>query len=188
MYTTCVCNDTDWVLTADGTTSCDWGLPWKKDTTTVVVEVTNTTTGRIWMDRNLGASQVATSSTDAAAYGDIYQWGRAADGHQLRTSATTTILSTTDTPGHGDFITSDNWTASPYDWRVTQNGNLWHGVSDINNPCPAGFRLPTDTELNAERESWSSQDSAGAFNSPLKLVTAGYRDHSDGTLTSVGNT
>jgi len=39
-------------------------------------------TGKIWMDRNLGASQVATSSTDAAAYGDLYQWGRAADGHE----------------------------------------------------------------------------------------------------------
>ena len=47
---------------------------------TVVSEVTNSTTGAIWMDRNLGASQVATSSTDAASYGDLYQWGRAADG------------------------------------------------------------------------------------------------------------
>ena len=31
--------------------------------------------GTIWMDRNLGAIQVATSSTDADAYGDLYQWG-----------------------------------------------------------------------------------------------------------------
>jgi hypothetical protein len=31
--------------------------------------VYNPTTGKYWMDRNLGASQVATSSTDAAAYG-----------------------------------------------------------------------------------------------------------------------
>jgi hypothetical protein len=37
------------------------------------------------MDRNLGASQVATSSTDPASYGDLYQWGRPADGHQIRT-------------------------------------------------------------------------------------------------------
>jgi hypothetical protein len=55
---------------------------------TTVVEVTNPTTGKTWMDRNLGATQVATSSTDAAAYGDLYQWGRRADGHQCRTSAT----------------------------------------------------------------------------------------------------
>ena len=32
-------------------------------------------TGKIWMDKNLGATQVATSSTDAASYGDLYQWG-----------------------------------------------------------------------------------------------------------------
>ena len=40
-------------------------------TLTLTPVVTNPTTGEIWMDRNLGASQVATSSTDAAAYGDL---------------------------------------------------------------------------------------------------------------------
>ena len=35
---------------------------------TVVIEVTSKT-GRIWMDRNLGASQVATSSTNVASFG-----------------------------------------------------------------------------------------------------------------------
>ncbi|SMN17648.1 hypothetical protein CRYPA_1272 [uncultured Candidatus Thioglobus sp.] len=29
----------------------------------------------MWLDRNLGATQVAASSTDSAAYGDLYQWG-----------------------------------------------------------------------------------------------------------------
>ena len=47
--------------------------------------VTNPATGRTWMDRNLGASRVATGNTDAEAYGDLYQWGRAADGHQKET-------------------------------------------------------------------------------------------------------
>jgi len=42
-----------------------------KDTTTAVVDVVSTT-GKTWMDRNLGATQQATSSTDAAAYGDMY--------------------------------------------------------------------------------------------------------------------
>ena len=37
--------------------------------------VENPLTGRTWIDRNLGASQVATSPTDTAAYGDLYQWG-----------------------------------------------------------------------------------------------------------------
>ncbi|MCD4736862.1 MAG: hypothetical protein K8R53_12530, partial [Bacteroidales bacterium] len=38
--------------------------------------VVNDVTGKVWLDRNLGASQVATSSTDTNAYGDLYQWGR----------------------------------------------------------------------------------------------------------------
>lgn len=58
-------------------------------TPTEIVEVLNLITGRVWMDRNLGASRVATSSTDEAAYGDLYQWGRFGDGHQCRKSDTT---------------------------------------------------------------------------------------------------
>jgi hypothetical protein len=137
-----------------------------------VPQVTNPITGKIWMDRNLGASQVATSSTDAAAYGDLYQWGRATDGHQIRTSGTTETLSSTDTPGHSNFITAPN---SPYDWRSPQNVNLWQGVNGVNNPCPTGFRIPTSTEFEAERLSWSSNDAIGAFTSPLKLPMAGFR-------------
>ena len=140
-------------------------------------------TGKIWMDRNLGATQVATSSTDAASYGDLYQWGRGTDGHQIRTSPTTTTLSTTDNPGNGNFILAPS---TPFDWRSPQNDNLWQGVNGINNPCPSGYRLPTETELNAERLSWSANTSVGAFASPLKLPMAGYRFVSDGSLSGVG--
>ena len=160
-FTTCACNGYKWVLTADGTTDCRWN------------EHTVLSAGQIWMDRNLGASQVATSPTDSAAYGDLYQWGRGADGHQLRTSGTTLTLSSTDDPGHGDFIIYG--TTTYYDWRSPQNHNLWQGIAGINNPCPAGFRLPTDTEFDTELLSWSSLDYIGAFDSPLKLTMAGLR-------------
>jgi len=152
---------------------------------TTVVEVTNSSTGKIWMDRNLGASQVATSSTDANSYGDLYQWGRGSDGHQCRNSATTTTLSSIDVPGHGDFILAPS---SPFDWRSPQNTNLWQGVNGVNNPCPSGYRLPTETEINDERLSWSpNNNSAGAFASPLKLPMAGGRYDSDGLLYNVGS-
>ena len=141
---------------------------------TAVVEVTNPTTGKIWMDRNLGASQAATSSTDAAAYGDLYQWGRRSDGHQCRTSNTTTTLSSSDQPAHGDFITISMLDA-PTDWRSPQNSNLWQGVNGINNPCPNNFRLPTSSELDSERLSWISSDASGALSSPLKFPLAGRR-------------
>jgi uncharacterized protein (TIGR02145 family) len=149
---------------------------------TTVVDVTNPITGRIWMDRNLGATQVATSSTDANSYGDIYQWGRRADGHQCRTSPTTATLSSIDQPVHGNFILAPN---APHDWLSPQNA-LWQGVNGVNNPCPSGYRIPTETEMNDERLSWSQNNSVGAFTSPLKWPMAGFRYHIDGLL-SVGS-
>jgi hypothetical protein len=159
-----------------------------------VPTVTNPITGETWMDRNLGASQQATSSTDYLAYGALFQWGRAADGHECITwtsstngtpqSSTTSTLATSNTPGHSDFITNGS---SPYDWRSTQNDNLWQGVSGINNPCPSGYRLPTEAEWEAERTSWSNNNAAGAFASPLKLPVAGRRSNSDGSLYIVGS-
>jgi hypothetical protein len=160
-----------------GTVHCN-GTP------TAVVDVTNPVTGKTWMDRNLGATRVATSSTDSQAYGDLYQWGRRSDGHQCRTSATTSTLSSTDQPAHGSFITTNS---GNYDWRSPQNNNLWQGINGTNNPCPTGYRLPTETEINAERLSWSANTSVGAFASPLKLPMAGRRNFSNGSLSGVGS-
>lgn len=151
---------------------------------TAVVDVINPVTGKTWMDRNLGASQVATSSTDALAYGDLYQWGRRADGHQCRNSATTSTLSSTDQPSHGNFI-RNSW--GNLDWRNPQNNNLWQGTTGINNPCPNGYRLPTDSELNNESLSWNTLNALGAYNSPLKLTMAGARNYQNGSTLSVGS-
>jgi hypothetical protein len=142
-----------------------------------------------WMDRNLGASQVATSSTDPLSYGDLYQWGRASEGHEDRSSGITSTNATSAVPNDGNswdglFITED---ISPRDWLDPQVGTLWQGVSGTNNPCPAGYRLPTETEFDCERDNWISQDAAGAFASPLKLPMAGRRDASDGSLDYVGS-
>jgi hypothetical protein len=150
---------------------------------TLVVDVTNPTTGKTWMDRNLGATQVATSSTDAAAYGDLYQWGRGNDGHQCRTSSTTTTLSATDQPGHGNFITV---TSGLMDWRSPQNPNLWQGVNGVNNPCPNGYRVPTEVEWENETINWISSISIDGFPSNLKIPEAGFRSNATGLLTDVG--
>ena len=150
-----------------------------------VVEVINPSTGKTWMDRNLGASRVATSRTDADAYGDLYQWGRRSDGHQCRNSSTTSTLSSIDQPAHGHFITTTS-----DDWRSPLNDNLWQGVSGTNNPCPEGFRLPTISELDAERLSWTGPDSVGAvgaYASPLKWTQAGHRRRDNASLTDVGS-
>ena len=82
-------------------------------------------TGRIWMDRNLGASQVASALDDALAFGDLFQWGRNIDGHQVRTSGTTATRSSSDTTGHGNFILT---VGLPVNWRNPQNDNLWQPI------------------------------------------------------------
>ncbi len=179
-------NGTAWVTVPKGNEgqvlTFSGGVPaWKSEAGNNFV--INPATGKVWMDRNLGASQVATSSTDAAAYGYLYQWGRATDGHQIRTSGTTSTLSNSDTPGHGNFIIV---LSNPYDWRSPQNDNLWQGVSGTNNPCPSGYRLPTAAEWAAERASWSIDNTAGAFASPLKLPAAGARADNNGVLFNVG--
>lgn len=152
---------------------------------TAIVNVTNPLTGKIWMDRNLGASRAAINKTDTLAYGDLYQWGRRSDGHQCRTSPTTTTLSSNDQPANGNFILSPN---SPFDWRSPQSNNLWQGVNGVNNPCPGGYRLPTDAELFAERTSWNDNTTwSGGFLTPLKFPMAGHRSiSSNGNIFNVG--
>jgi hypothetical protein len=149
---------------------------------TKVLEVTNPITGRTWMDRNLGASQAATSPTDSLACGDLYQWGRGADGHQCRNSGTTSSLSNTDQPNHANFILTANY---PNDWRSIQNSNLWQGVNGVNNPCPFGYRIPTINELDAERTSWTQSNDSIAYNTHLKLPFSGSR-FPDGSLRHLG--
>ena len=162
----------------------------------VVTYGTVSSTGsKCWLDRNLGSSQVAASSTDAASYGDLFQWGRSADGHErvnrvagdgITTSSNSVLEATvnTDSPTNGNFILTNT---TPYDWRIAQNNTLWNGVNGINNPCPSGYRIPSEDELEAERLSWGSNNNAlGAISSPLRLPMSGYRGNSNGSLYGIG--
>ena len=151
-------------------------------------------TGQIWMDRNLGASRVATSSTDPASYGDLYQWGRPADGHQIRTSAITATLAANTTPGHANFITITG-SEAPYDWTIPHTGDVdgalrsaFFAKTDGSGICPTGFNVPTEAQLKAEVDIWDTTNNAavGAFNSVLKLPVAGARIRQTGKLGNVG--
>ena len=139
-------------------------------------------TGKIWMDKNLGAASVATSSSDAASYGDLYQWGRKDDGHQIRTSATAAGPVAAGAEG-ANFITNST---IPNDWLSTQDSNRWYGEASVNDPCPAGYRVPNDYEWQEERNTWATKNTAGAFTT-LKLPLAGHRYFGSGTLFSVGS-
>lgn len=161
-----------------GTQHCNPVFP------TEVVDVTNPVTGRTWMDRNLGASRVAISSTDMQSYGDLYQWGRFSDGHQCRTSGITDVLSNSDNPGHGSYIINN---ISPYDWRSPQNNSLWQIPVNTNNPCPIGYRVPSVEEFNEEVATWTGSGANAAYNSVLKLPLAGGRNTANGNLHDTNN-
>ena len=153
---------------------------------TIVIDVINPITGKTWMDRNLGATQVASNSLDTNSFGSYYQWGRRNDGHQCKNSPLTTTLSSTDQPNHGSLILTDP-NMNSFDWRFPSNDNLWQGVNGINNPCPIGYRLPTQSEFNAERLSWSSNNITGAFGSTLKLPASGNRNAINGSVDTFSN-
>ena len=141
--------------------------------------------GNCWLDRNLGATQVATAYNDAAAYGWYYQWGRGFDGHQITSSSTTNTLSSTNDPGHANFILL--LATPPFDWRVPQNDALWQGVNGINNPCPNTFRLPTDAEWINLISAENITNSTTAYNSSLKITVPGYRQGGNNLFSAVGN-
>lgn len=143
--------------------------------------VITTGTGRTWLDRNLGASQVATSATDVDAYGGLYQWGRNTDGHQLRSSPSVVGPVAAGSEG-ANFITT---TSSPNDWLITQDDVRWNGsTKGAHDPCPAGFRIPTIDEWITEINSFTDGNTTGGFN-VLKLTIGGYRQASSGNTTSV---
>ena len=148
------------------------------------------------MDRNLGARRVATALNDVLSYGNHYQWGRPADGHEITVwnGATTTsgrgfadataleALSATTTPGHPNFILTN---AVPYDWLATQaDPDRW--VSANQGPCPAGYHVPTNTEWNTADTFGAWNNNTDTYNSALKLPSAGYRLRINGLLYTQG--
>ena len=143
--------------------------------------IISATTQKRWLDRNIGATRAATSATDYLAYGDLFQWGRPADGHQLMnwTSATTgapvngttTILAPTDNPGNNLFIVLD----ANGRWRSDATSLRWE--ANPQGPCPFGWHVPSRTEWTNE----NLVNGSTAF-TKIKIVLAGQRRRADGNL------
>lgn len=150
--------------------------------------------GNIWLQQNLGSTQVATSATDTNAYGDTFQWGRWDDGHQKRNAATGPTPAVNNPSGLG---TGSNtfYTGSPSWWTGGALSDTWTAVnagssSSTNDcdPCKAlgpDWHLPTQQEWAAAIDSENINSPAQAYNSHLKLITGGNRN-SSGNFDFVG--
>ncbi len=145
--------------------------------------------GKLWFDRNLGARQAPTSATDANSYGDYYQWGRKGDGHQCANSTiSSTPVTGPDANNGGQFIL--NGGVGNYSWETTtgtstQTNGWWAADASggINNPCPVGWRPPTQPELSAALHVIPSGYNGA---STLKLPLNGQRQRVNGVLVNVG--
>jgi len=139
-------------------------------------------TGRIWLDRNMGASEKCElSGATPACYGDYYQWGRTNDGHHLSTSTTSATAETAISGTSANFIiTWQDW--SDVDADGTLRSSSLNSVSS--NPiCPTGYVVPTIAELKAETIGASNLYILDNLISFLALPAAGYRIIADGNIT-----
>jgi uncharacterized protein (TIGR02145 family) len=158
-------------------TTFEKSLTWKGVSYGAVV---SPVTQRVWLDRNLGASQVCTAHDDTACYGDYYQWGRETDGHEKSTSATTKTVATDIINAGSEYVTWSDWTAADSDGALrAANWSKTDGTSI----CPVGYRVPIIDELYAENAAFEGDTAVyynlKAFNSFLKFPSAGIRYSGD---------
>lgn len=154
--------------------------------------------GWVWLQQNLGSPQVASSATDAAAYGDLFQWGRWDDGHQQRSPGNVVDgMPTPNNPSglnlsgdnpfykgggitwYNDGTVGDTWTAATPAAATATNGC---------DPCKqifgAGWQLPSLSDWQTVLGAEGVNNIANGFASNLKLTAGGGRNE---LLGSVGD-
>lgn len=148
--------------------------------------------GKIWLQQNLGSTKTAASLTDSDAYGDLFQWGRWDDGHQLRNS---NLMASAPLPNNPAGLSGGN--ASFYSAGYNSSSNFWSGgipsdswnavnFSSANttngaDPCKSiglNWRLPTIDEIDAVMAAENITEYNSALASNLKLIPAGTKDYS----------
>ena len=148
-------------------------------------------TGKVWLDRNLGAARVCTSFNDNACYGDYYQWGRNFDGHQDSMSAITKIHATDINNAGSLFITdyASDWTKETVEKKIDYNGvkrSANWSKTDGSSVCPVGFRVPTLLEVKAEIVESSLSLRNNVSTTFLKMPFSGGRSGYTGEMDGLG--
>ena len=168
--------------------------------------------GLKWATRNLDAHGKFVENPEDN--GALFQWGRVGDGHEQPTSPRYPTDDASDENGvvsgtqnfdsngqvvnthaaYGKFIKQVD---DPWPWRLPKDDCLWNSGSEstpvktVNDPCPDGWRLPTQTEFATLGEGeWTSTPVAGCFigngDNLLFLPASGFRFCFNGSVNSVG--
>jgi hypothetical protein len=111
---------------------------------------------------------------DITVFGGLYQWGRKDAEHSLRCSVTDAPDSFTpdlydtadDAIADGKFVTAaTDWILTPINdlWgtgaTISSGGNSTNPAKRPNDPCPSGFRIPTEHEFALIGQEGGSQSS-----------------------------
>jgi len=136
----------------------------------------------IWAPENCGYSTTATNGT----WGKLYQWGRAVGCYwQSDNQAITNInvATTIDNPADNTFyVNSYLHSTNGCDWRVNalsawpmKSGDAGYIAGKVDNPCPAGWRVPTVDEIgNLCYTDYNPSTHTGTTRRSGNVVTGGW--------------
>jgi hypothetical protein len=136
------------------------GAPVKSNVITAIVQtaVHGELTGIKFKDKDnvehtVGKQLLGQEKTTEGGYpGDMYQYGRAADGHEKFNSPVVAKPAASITPPYqsvdGESLTGKFITVNPWSTDVLLN-TLWTSSNNYPNPCPSGWHLPTVEEMRA---------------------------------------
>jgi uncharacterized protein (TIGR02145 family) len=155
----------------------------------------NATDTKTFLCYNLGAYNTRASSSAPSweVSGGYWQWGRKAEAAPGPVGSSA---------GQANSGQPNTWTPEGSPWNTTLAGNgAWLDASkEPEDPCPAGFRVPSKTQwdgvinnntrTNAGSGSWTSSatnyDSGKNFGSDLCLPAMGFRSSGNGSLSGRG--
>lgn len=142
---------------------------------------------QVWMDRNLGAIDVAVADAEAdvnaSSFGLFYAWGRKDPFPGLASLAGSAAIATTNSIAmNGSLMSVSASYAAPttfvstgsdknYVWTEDDNTGLWAASKTINDPCPPGYVVP---QFKDGVGLWKGSGATGfAFNTTHKWYKAG---------------
>jgi len=191
-----------------------WVSDYNPDDGGMTYAYNNGTYTTTFMDRNLGATAVATAiNSPLSSYGFYYQWGRkdpfpsakattltrgttsdsgSATMYGPKTSVTITSGAVSIVTATGNPTTFYVSSSDPNDWNSSPNNNLWGNptTSIVNakspyDPCPVGWRVPV---YKSGVSPWSGlSDSWSTWSSKVGYPPgSGYRHYSNGEFCGVG--